>query len=168
METICRIKKLKFNDGTELDVSSNDIVVFVGANNSGKSQSLKDINKAFFDPSQNIIVKKIDFEIEGVDKFEQSIKKLSSFNKDNSQYKGYGYSIHTGWIGNLTANSFSGMFQLSNFFVKQLDTRDRLNQCDPVGVIDRDEPKSHPLHYLANSTELRKKIDKSFYEAFDI
>ena len=155
-----------FNDGTEFEVSPNDIVVFVGANNSGKSQSLKDINKAFFNPSLNVVVKQIVFEIEGADKFEESIKKLSSFNKNNSYYSGYGYSIYSGWIGSLSPNSFNGMEQLVNFFVKQLDTRDRLNQCDPVGVIDRDEPKSHPLHYLANSPELRKKINKSFYEAF--
>ena len=50
METICRVKKLIFNNGIELKVSPDDIVVFVGANNSGKSQSLKDINKAFVDP----------------------------------------------------------------------------------------------------------------------
>ena len=154
-----------FNDGTVLEVSSNDIVVFVGANNSGKSQSLKDINKAFINPALNVVVKQIEFEIEGADKFEKSIKKLSSFNKNNSYYSGYGFSIYSGWIGNLTPNSF-GMEQLVSFFVKQLDTRDRLNQCDPVGVIDRDEPKTHPLHYLANSPELRKRIDKSFYEAF--
>lgn len=147
-----------FNDGTVLEVSSNDIVVFVGANNSGKSQSLKDINKAFINPALNVVVKQIEFEIEGADKFEKSIKKLSSFNKNNSYYSGYGFSIYSGWIGNLTPNSF-GMEQLVSFFVKQLDTRDRLNQCDPVGVIDRDEPKTHPLHYLANSPELRKRID---------
>lgn len=166
METICRIKKLIFNDETVLEVSPNDIVVFVGANNSGKSQSLKDINKAFVDSSLNIVVKKIEFEIEGIDKFEASIKKLSTFDKNNSYYSGYGFSIYSGWIGNVASNSFSGIEQLVGFFVKQLDTRDRLNQCDPVGVIDRDEPKAHPLHYLANSPELRKRIDKSFYEAF--
>ena len=166
METICRIKKLIFNDGTELEVSPNDIVVFVGANNSGKSQSLKDINKAFANPSFNIVVKQIEFEIEGADKFEESIKQLASFNKSSRYYSGYGFSIHSGWIGNITPNSFNGMEQLVSFFVKQLDTRDRLKQCEPVGVIDRDEPKTHPLHYLANSPELRKSINKSFYEAF--
>lgn len=166
METICRIKKLIFNDETVLEVSPNDIVVFVGANNSGKSQSLKDIYKAFFNPSLNIVVKQIEFKIEGADKFEASIKKLSTFNKNNSLYRGYGFSIHSGWIRNVTSDSFSGMEELVSFFVKQLDTRDRLNQCDPVEVIDRDEPKAHPLHYLANSPELRKRIDKSFYEAF--
>lgn len=166
METICRIKKLIFNDGTEMEVSPNDIIIFVGANNCGKSQSLKDINKAFVDPSLNILVKQIEYKIDGIDKFEQTLKKISSFNKQNSNFSGYGYSIHTSWFGHLTTNSFGGLDQLARFFVKQLDTRDRLYQCDPVGVIDRDEPKGHPLHYLATIPELRKKINKSFYEAF--
>ena len=37
------ISKLIFNDNEELNVNQNDIVVFVGPNNAGKSQSLKDI-----------------------------------------------------------------------------------------------------------------------------
>lgn len=37
------ISKLQFNTGETLDIKQNDIVVFVGPNNAGKSQSLKDI-----------------------------------------------------------------------------------------------------------------------------
>ena len=37
------ISKITFNDGKELKINKNDIVVFVGPNNAGKSQSLKDI-----------------------------------------------------------------------------------------------------------------------------
>lgn len=166
METKTIIKKLVFNNGMELPLSPNEIVVFVGANNSGKSQSLKDIYRAFSHPENNIVVKSIEYYNQGVESFEQTIKRLASFNKDNSQYNGYGFSIHSGWIQNLTSNSFSRMDQLVRFFVKQLDTQDRLSQCGPVGVIDRDEPKSHPLHYLENDANLRKKIDKCFYEAF--
>ena len=41
------ISQLKFNNGETLDISANDIVVFVGPNNAGKSQSLKDIYICF-------------------------------------------------------------------------------------------------------------------------
>lgn len=166
MKTTCKVKKLYFNDGHVLEVSLNDIVVFVGANNCGKSQSLKDINQAFTHPEHNIVVKKIDYQIYGREFFTESLQKVSSFNNRNSQYGGYGYSIHSGWIGNLGDNTFNGMDQLTRFFVKQIDTRGRLNQCDPVSIIDRDEPKGHPLHYLANNADIRKMIDQSFHEAF--
>lgn len=46
------ISQLKFNNGETLDISANDIVVFVGPNNAGKSQSLKDIY-AFREKSSN-------------------------------------------------------------------------------------------------------------------
>lgn len=166
MKTTCKVKKLYFNDGHSLEVSPKDIVVFVGANNCGKSQSLKDINQAFANPEHNIVIKRIEYQIYGREFFTESLKKVSSFNNRNNQYGGYGYSIHSGWIGNLGDNTFNGMDQLARFFVKHIDTRDRLNQCDPVGVIDRDEPKGHPLHYLANDSIIRKKIDQSFHEAF--
>lgn len=166
MRTTCKVKKLYFNDGHDLDISSNDIVVFVGANNCGKSQSLKDINQAFVNPDNNIVVKRIDYQIIGKEFFVDSLKQVSSFDTKNNQYEGFEYSIHSSWIRSLGENSFNGFNQLARFFVKQINTRDRLNQCDPVGVIDRDEPRRHPLHYLVNNAIIRKQIDQCFLEAF--
>lgn len=37
------ISKITLNNGDSLPIQENDIVVFVGPNNAGKSQSLKDI-----------------------------------------------------------------------------------------------------------------------------
>ena len=37
------ISQIQFNNGQNLDLLENDIVVFVGPNNVGKSQALKDI-----------------------------------------------------------------------------------------------------------------------------
>lgn len=37
------ISRITFNNGESLDISRDDIVIFVGPNNAGKSQSLKDI-----------------------------------------------------------------------------------------------------------------------------
>lgn len=166
MDTVCRVTRLVFNDGKALPVLPNDIVVFVGANNCGKSQSLKDINQAFVNATHNIVVKQVEYDIDGIEYFEESLKKVSSFNIQNNSYSGYGYSIPAGWKNSINTHGIGGLEPIARFFVKQIDTRDRLRQCDPVNVIDRDEPKSHPLHYLVNNPELRKLIDKSFYEAF--
>lgn len=38
------ISRVDFNDGTYVDIQQNDIIIFVGPNNAGKSQSLKDIH----------------------------------------------------------------------------------------------------------------------------
>ena len=50
------IKKLKFNDGTEMDLNSDDIVVFVGSNNVGKSRALKDITNDIMETSLKKVI----------------------------------------------------------------------------------------------------------------
>mgnify|MGYP003444027752 CR=1 FL=1 len=37
------VSKIIFNNGTQINLKEDDIIVFVGPNNAGKSQSLKDI-----------------------------------------------------------------------------------------------------------------------------
>ena len=43
MSQLDYIKKIIFNTGQSIDINHNDIVIFVGPNKSGKSQSLKDL-----------------------------------------------------------------------------------------------------------------------------
>ena len=38
------ISELCFNDGTKVEINQDDLVILVGANNSGKSATLKEIN----------------------------------------------------------------------------------------------------------------------------
>lgn len=165
MKTQCKIDSLKFNDGFELQLSPNDIVVFVGANNCGKTQSLKDIESAFVSVEHNIVVKEITYTISNLQAFEEELKSVSSFNKQNNHYYGFGYSIYSGFLSQLEEHSFVSP-ELSKYFIKRLETRDRLGLCNPVATIDRDEPKSHPLHYIVNDKALREMIDFSFYSAF--
>ena len=49
------ISKITFNNGVSLDISKNSIIVFVGPNNVGKSQALKDIY-SLSEKSQNSVV----------------------------------------------------------------------------------------------------------------
>lgn len=48
------INSITFNDGTTLSLESNSIVVFTGANNCGKSQVLKDIERYWFNKQHNL------------------------------------------------------------------------------------------------------------------
>ena len=61
------VKSLTFNDGTSLNLTPNSIVVFTGANNSGKSQVLKDLER-FPDEdlrSGTIVVKDCEYDYRG-------------------------------------------------------------------------------------------------------
>lgn len=56
------INKIVFNDGTEYSFNEDDIVVFVGANNVGKSRTLKDIKNDLLNSStEKIIVKEVEY-----------------------------------------------------------------------------------------------------------
>ena len=62
------VKSLTFNDGTSLNLTPNSIVVFTGANNSGKSQVLKDLER-FPDEdlrSGTIVVKDCEYDYRGI------------------------------------------------------------------------------------------------------
>ena len=165
MRTQCIINNLKFNDGSELKVSPNDIVVFVGANNCGKTQSLKDIEQGVVNSEQTVVVKEVKYSVNNLQTLEDELRSVSSFDKQNNHYSGYGYNLYAGTLNQISEHSF-GYSGGSKYFIKRLETKDRLGLCNPVGVIDRDEPKSHPIHYIVNDKKLRDKIDKSFHLAF--
>ena len=58
------IEKIKFNNDFELDLNDNDIVVFVGPNNVGKSRTLKEIKSNIMDTNSvnNVIIKEIKYQ----------------------------------------------------------------------------------------------------------
>ncbi len=53
------ISKIQFNNGQSVNIKQNDIVVFVGPNNTGKSQSLKDIYVLSREKKPSVVVSDI-------------------------------------------------------------------------------------------------------------
>ena len=50
------VSEIEFNDGSKVeDIGTDDIIVFVGANNVGKSQTLKDIYYGLGDEHVSIL-----------------------------------------------------------------------------------------------------------------
>lgn len=54
------VNKLIFNNDYELNINCNDIVVFVGPNNVGKSRALRDISTISAQPFPGIIIKDLE------------------------------------------------------------------------------------------------------------
>ena len=52
------INNIKFNNGEQLKINKNDIIIFVGPNNAGKSQTLRDIASLYENSHSNVIVVK--------------------------------------------------------------------------------------------------------------
>lgn len=165
--TTCKVSKIIFNNGKEITLSSNDIVVFVGPNNAGKSRTLKDIYNSFSNNTDNIIVNDIEIDIQNPEDFIDTISR-SSYQKTvngRTSYKGYTYDFDNYDIDRFGKEAKIHR-KLVPFFVSDIDTNLRLNQCQPTDIIDRDEPKKHPLHYIANDERYRNLISDNFDKAF--
>lgn len=164
------ISRLEFNTGESLDVKQNDIVVFVGPNNAGKSQSLKDIYTLSSKKISTIVVSDIE-----ITKSEESLlpllQSLSSGN-DQGSYTNYsvlGHGINY-WKessdSSFLKDSYYGEFR--DLFVANLDTAARLKICTPPNSINRNASKQHPIHYAAFDRKYRKWLSDNFKKAFGI
>ena len=164
------ISKIVFNNGIEVDINKNDIIVFVGPNNAGKSQALKDIYSLSEEKNSTTVVSDINI----VKSTEPLISVLDSIAKRTEQNGHIMYSV----LGNdfsyrltSTEASFPRWYSYKNFrnlFVANLDTSARLNICNPPTNIRRDQAKQHPIHYAAFDGKYRKWLSDNFKKAFGI
>ena len=162
------ISKLRFNSGETMDIRKNDIVVFVGPNNAGKSQSLKDIYSLSSKKMSSIVVSDIE-----VSKTAGSLYPLLervSNGIDKGDYIHYSILGH-GLVYN--KNHSDGLFlretcfsDFRDLFVVNLDTAARLSICWPPNNINRTDSREHPIHYAAFDGKYRKWLSDSFKKAF--
>ena len=145
------VSKVHFNDGTYVDIQQNDIIIFVGPNNAGKSQSLKDIYLLSSDKFPTTVVSDID-----ITKYTTQIKDLLD-NISTKQSQG-SYTLY-----NVLGQNFSYwedkykqflttpyFDDFRDLFVANLDTAARLTICN------------------AFDSKYRKWISDNFKKAFGI
>lgn len=174
MEPKIWIESIKFNDDTVVEFESNDIIVIVGPNNSGKSASLKEASG--FLKSKNAkskVIKSIQFSKQGsyaevIKLIEQNSKKEFTTN-DEPWYNGMGYRIYAGEV-KTTWNENSNEFKtLSIIFSKNLTTEERLKAANPAQNIKlTTESPKHPINVLQKSDKLEKQFNEYFKQAFDL
>lgn len=128
------IQKLRFNDSTEIELSSDDIVVFVGANNVGKSRALKDIkNDIVESSSKKVIIDNIEYKD---DNFEEGI--MRSYFKSNFELgpNGYDIAVDANRSHNYNEHNFQNVKSGDKHFYKVLfsflSTEGRLNMTSPI------------------------------------
>lgn len=128
------IKKIKFNDGTERDLDSNDIVVFVGANNVGKSRALKDIkNDILENSSKKVIIEDIEYKDAN---FEEDIMRKYFANNFELGSTGYDISVDGSHTYGYHEHNFQNIKSGDKYFYKVLfsflSTESRLNMTSPI------------------------------------
>ena len=161
------ISEIELNNGDKISLKPNDIVIFVGPNNVGKSQALKDIFALSDKSQEGMIVKSI-----SIQKYSASIVPLlQSLSTENncgnySIYKIFGSDIvitHGLENAHLKEEKYSNLRPL---FVDNLDTSARLSICNPPPSIRVKGPKSHPIHYVAFNPVCREWLSSKFKKAF--
>ncbi|HMN15382.1 MAG TPA: AAA family ATPase [Bellilinea sp.] len=165
------IRKLTFNDGTTLNLSSNEIVVIVGPNNAGKSAVLRETHSRLSGgiraPTQ--VLQDIEFDFTGTpDDAEQWVVNTGKINKDgNYRIPMIGvFGARTAY--NIWANRVAnGLQSLATLMTVHLNTEARLAAANPTDLINFvNEVPTHPLHRLYDEDELEARMDDIVQKAF--
>ena len=110
------ISSVTFNNGERLNVNADDIVVFVGPNNAGKSQSLRDIYFLAASQMQNVVISNIE-----VNKYPKKIESLLETlsagikTRNYTQYRFLQWSLTLNDVRNNGFNDVQIMGDFENF-----------------------------------------------------
>lgn len=172
MKTRIWINEITFSDDTTLQFEKDDIVVFVGPNNAGKSASLKE--SASLIKAKNKkgkVLKDLSIEKEG-DEIElfQLLDTSTTKNYDNPSqilYQGFGFNIWESSVKSIFAEYTNGVGELASLFVNLLTTEQRLLAANPAQNIKlTTQAIQHPIHYLQKDDALEQRFSDYFRQAF--
>ncbi len=166
------ISKATFSDGTTVTFDQNDIVVFVGPNNCGKSRAIGGMRTLLERPAEKgIVVTSITPVTTG------SYQELLDWLAATSYvypHKNPLYAVET--HGSIDAERAKyawgrprseGLHELANFFARHVSTAQRLESVAPPENISLTStaPK-HPIHFLQRDDGIEKRVSRYFRQAF--
>lgn len=159
---------IQFSDGTELRLAEDDIVVFVGPNNAGKSAALRELEVWVARSTPGLVIKGATIRKVGTQadlKTYLEAKAQKTGDSLNLQYGGIGYNIHHTHLSYFDQSS--DRHPVAPFFAKRLTTESRLQDSNAAPAIALFQaPPSHPIHLLLMNPELSKEISDKFRHAF--
>lgn len=174
--TVCipevSISSITFQCGTKIDIKKNDIVVFVGSNNAGKSQSLRDIKFLFENTmiTDNEISKKA-LVVKELEKASSATKQTmldyleSNFPINLNQYQIAGdYSIAAFQVSQIA--EIFGPF--SRLYLRLIDSSTRLSTVQPTQAPPFGQLPSSPMQALYQAESLLSKLSDLFEAAFGL
>ena len=161
-------KTITFSDGTILELENDDIVVFVGPNNAGKSAALRELNEWVARSKPGLVVKNATITKEGTQEDLRTYleaKAQKSGGSANLQYGGIGYNIHYSHLEYF--DNRDDRHPVAPFFAKQLTTEGRITDSNAApGIALFQNPPTHPIHLLLMDQALSKDISDKFKHAF--
>lgn len=159
---------ITFSDGQTLSFEEDDIVVFVGPNNAGKSAALRELQHFLGRPGGQLVIRDTSLRKIGdapnlLRYLEKHAQRTGSL--DQLSYAGMGYQIHHSHVAHFDRPANQHI--VAPFFSIRLATEVRITGSDPVGAIALyADPPTHPIHLLLLDPKLADEISGHFRKAF--
>ncbi len=159
------IASVTFSDGVTVTFGPTEKVILVGPNNSGKSQSLRDILAICQNglKVRTTVVKEIALSKSG------SIEDLKAFLEANAVFKDNNYYYRNWSLPERHVEFWKNEYLihgLANGFIRNISASERLNICAQQSSISPGDPKTCPQHVLYDNDALMSKISGLFRSAF--
>lgn len=163
------IKKIRFNNQKELELSKDDIVIFVGANNVGKSRTLKDLKEELIcSQKPKIMVSTVEFDTNNFTT--ESMKEYFEENYFKDSYGNYNVQIEGNHIKCYSEENFHNITNKNLFYnvlFTFLSTENRLNLTKPIvfnNIIDNSS--FNIIKKLAENSKKINDLNKFLYSGF--
>lgn len=171
MEPRVWIKGVTFSSNTVVNFESDDVVIIVGPNNSGKSATLRAIkDKSINSNSSSAVVKKIAVGKEGTsDDVIAWLRRTTKVTQEgtNSTFRGLNSAINSASVPGWWTGAEDSIAQIAPFFVHLLAADERLRAADPQANIALTvDPPTHPVHIIQRDDSLEMQLSRQFKKAF--
>ena len=161
-------KTITFSDSTTLTLDEDDIIVFVGPNNAGKSAALRELERWVARSEPGLVIKNAKLTTKGTQVELQTYleaKAQKSGEGTNLRYGGIGYNIHHSHLNYF--DNETDRHPVAPFFAKQLTTEGRITDSNAAPSIALfQQPPTHPIHLLLMDKTLSEDISDKFKHAF--
>jgi ABC-type transport system involved in cytochrome c biogenesis ATPase subunit len=161
-------EEITFSDGTILTLDDDDIVVFVGPNNAGKSAALREMESWVAHSQAGLVIKNAKMRKVGTKEDLRrylDAKAQKSGDAVNLQYGGIGYNIHHTHLEYF--DQPTDRHPVAPFFAKRITTEGRIQDANAAPALALfQSPPTHPIHILLMDPALARDISGKFQHAF--
>jgi energy-coupling factor transporter ATP-binding protein EcfA2 len=168
------VSELVFSNGTSVTVKATDVVLIVGPNNAGKSETLRAIKEKLVHVSaQSPVLNSIVLTKCGSgDEFKDSVTTFAKRKDQGAQgilYSASGHDVYESQISSGWQHGVNELGNLAQWVCSFLSADYRLHAANPAQNIDllKEGPKV-PIHYLQNDDSIEERISNKFKKAFGL
>lgn len=159
------VSKITFSGGQSIDFVPSDKVILVGANNSGKSLTLREVTMCAANGKHPhaLSVKSLEFSKSGTpEDFESYLKKHAKM--VGAQYRMGQWAIDSSQLYSWKNANLGGEFH--GACIKNINANNRLSICNLQKSKARSDHPSVPQHVLYDDDSLMERVSNLFFKAF--